>query len=309
MAAFPINNFDIIYLSYDEPQAEEFWADLSTKCPWAKRVDKVKGFDAAHRACADLSETDFFITVDGDNKVDEQFFELEIEFDEIKQCDWAWSWDGKNYVNGLVYGNGGLKLWSKAFVYNMHSHENSTETKYAVDFCWNKKYSAFKGCYSTTYTNATPFQAFRAGFREGVKMCLDQGLPLTADDFKKKVYFANMQRLVGWCSVGADVENGLWSIYGARLGAKNTLLLKHDHTAIRDYDWFNQFWLDVSQNFIGDNHYPQERCMYSNYRWNKELLVDAIDILGHELKADVNLPIANLNAEQSAFIKVYADGV
>ena len=36
--------------------------------PWAKRVHGVEGSDAAHKACANLSETDRFITVDGDNR-------------------------------------------------------------------------------------------------------------------------------------------------------------------------------------------------------------------------------------------------
>ena len=46
-------------------------ADLCKKVPWAKRVHGVKGSDAAHKACAELSDTDHFITVDGDNIIDE----------------------------------------------------------------------------------------------------------------------------------------------------------------------------------------------------------------------------------------------
>ena len=47
---------DIIYLSYDEPNAEENYADLLSKVPWAKRVHGVYGSDAAHKACAELCE-------------------------------------------------------------------------------------------------------------------------------------------------------------------------------------------------------------------------------------------------------------
>ena len=64
-----IAELDIIYLSYDEPNAEKNYADLLTKVPWAKRVHGVEGSDAAHKACAELSETDRFVTVDGDNTV------------------------------------------------------------------------------------------------------------------------------------------------------------------------------------------------------------------------------------------------
>ena len=31
-------DYDIIYLSYDEPNAEKNYADLCKKVPWAKRV-------------------------------------------------------------------------------------------------------------------------------------------------------------------------------------------------------------------------------------------------------------------------------
>ena len=53
-------DYDIIHSSYDEPNAEKNYADLLTKVPWAKRVHGVEGPDAAHKACAKLSETSFF---------------------------------------------------------------------------------------------------------------------------------------------------------------------------------------------------------------------------------------------------------
>jgi len=64
---FKVIDNDIIYLSYDEPNAEKNYNDLLQKIPWAKRVHGVKGSDSAHKACAELSETERFITVDGDN--------------------------------------------------------------------------------------------------------------------------------------------------------------------------------------------------------------------------------------------------
>ena len=49
---------DIVFLSYDEPNAEKNYADLLAKVPWAKRVHGVKGSDAAHKAAAAASETE-----------------------------------------------------------------------------------------------------------------------------------------------------------------------------------------------------------------------------------------------------------
>ena len=41
--------FDVFFLSYDEPTADLHYADLCNKVPWAKRIHGVKGSDHAHR--------------------------------------------------------------------------------------------------------------------------------------------------------------------------------------------------------------------------------------------------------------------
>ena len=33
------------------------------------------------------------------------------------------SWNAKNLLNGLVYGNGGLKCWSKEYTLGINTHE------------------------------------------------------------------------------------------------------------------------------------------------------------------------------------------
>ena len=51
-----IADLDCIYLSYDEPQKEEFWLEIKNMVPWAQRVDGVLGSVEAHKAAAVLSE-------------------------------------------------------------------------------------------------------------------------------------------------------------------------------------------------------------------------------------------------------------
>ena len=120
------SEMDTFMITYDEPNAEEHWVDLLNKVPWAKRVHGVKGFDAAHKACADQSETSHFITVDGDNKVRSEFFEqtLDITSDES-----IYSWNAKNHLNGLVYGNGGIKCWPKEYALSMKTHEAADDSE------------------------------------------------------------------------------------------------------------------------------------------------------------------------------------
>jgi hypothetical protein len=241
MAKHAITEFDMFYLSYDEPQKEEFWAKLQELAPWAKRVDGVKGFDTAHKECAKQSETDKFITVDGDNLVYPEFFDLEIDIP-AKFDDCTLSWSGRNIINGLHYGNGGLKLWTRDFVMNMKAHEGS-EGNHKVDFCWDSKYIQLNNTYSDTCPNGSPFQAFRAGFREGVKMTLDRGEKAKSKIIHKHVHSKNYKRLLIWATIGDDVENGQWSIYGTRLGIYSANIAPvFDISNISDYDWFKDYF-------------------------------------------------------------------
>ena len=107
-----IADLDCVYLSYDEPKKEEYWVQIQNLVPWAVRVDGVEGSDAAHKACANLSETDRFITIDGDNQIDEQFLNQTINFqDGVDLSKHVISWTADNSINGLRYGNGGIKCW------------------------------------------------------------------------------------------------------------------------------------------------------------------------------------------------------
>ena len=74
----------------------------------------VEGSDA-FQSRAELSETDRFITVDGDNTIRPRFYQSQVlDFDEHTDLENSViSWCGKNTINGLMYGNGGLKCWSK----------------------------------------------------------------------------------------------------------------------------------------------------------------------------------------------------
>ena len=283
-----VADLDCIYLSYDEPQKEEFWLKIKNMVPWAKRVDGVKGSDAAHKAAGEASDTERFILIDGDNMPDEEFFNMQLDFtDKDPKYKLAqFRWKAVNAINGLRYGNGGMSSWTKEYVANMKTHEAQTEgdiTRIA-DFCLDSSdnlYWAMYDCYSTTYPNYTPFQAWRAGFREGVKMCLNRGAVPTVDEFKETVASRNLNNLTIWHNVGQDVENGIWAIYGARLGTYMTLLTDWEHTNVQWFDNYVEMWEEYKDK--DPAYYAEE--------------------VGENLKNKLGLPICTLNASQSKFFK------
>ena len=275
-----VADLDCIYLTYDEPNKEANWVKIQNMVPWAVRVDGVKGTDAAHKAAAAASNTDRFILIDGDNLPDANFFNLQLRLDETNK-DCVFRWRARNHINGLQYGNGGLSCWTKEFVYAMKTHEASDgSAANDVEFCFYPNYWAMTDCYSTTYPNQTPFQSWRAGFREGVKMCLDRGAKPTLEEFEQRVHTRNYDHLCVWQTVGADVENGFWAIYGARLGTFNTMLTEWDHKDVQDFDKLAELW---------------ERY--------KEHGPDHCTTIGDKLRTRLGLPIVDMDPEESAFFK------
>ena len=212
-----ILDLDFVFISYKAPNCEENYADLLNKVPWAKRVHGVKGFDSAHKAAAMKADTDFFISVDGDNIIDETFL--------LQTLDWSKTnpkhvhrWRAKNIVNGLVYGNGGLVGWHKDTCLSMQTHENAVNEQSKKDFCWTVPHANLHNCYSTSVINSSAKQAFIAGYREGVKLSMDRGKRVDPTQFKRQIANSNLIKLSTWMTVGSDVDHGKFAMLGSRAG-------------------------------------------------------------------------------------------
>ena len=240
-----IADLDCIFLTYDEPNAEENWVRVRNMVPWARRVDGIKGSDAAHKAAAMASATDRFVLIDGDNIPNIGFFSCTLELDDTNR-DCVFRWRARNNINGLMYGNGGISCWTREFALNMRTHEASDgQDATAVEFCFHPQYWTMHDCYSTTHINTTGFQAWRAGFREGVKMCLDRGRRPSISEFQDRVAQRNLDNLTIWHNIGRDVENGEWAIAGARQGTYMTMLTEWDYTKVQDFDELEELWKSV----------------------------------------------------------------
>ncbi len=275
------SDLDFVYISYMEPNKEENWADLKNKVPWAKRVDGVVGFDSAHKAAAELAETDFFISVDGDNIIDPNFLLQTLDFEKTDKKA-VHRWRAKNSINGLVYGNGGLVGWDKQTCLNMHTHENAKDKKAEIDFCWTVKHENLHNCYSTSVINSEPFQAWIAGYREGVKMSLNQGEHIKPENFMKTIWGPNLRILSTWMTVGADVEHGKYAMLGARMGCYSTTVDTNEWIQIRDLDKMADFY---------------------EHAVRPESIDEDLKIYGESIRQRIDLPVAELDEYQSRFIK------
>jgi hypothetical protein len=181
-----------------------------------------------------------------------------------------------------VYGNGGLVGWDKETCLGMKTHENAETEENKIDFCWGVPHENLHNCYSTTVINATPQQAFVAGYREGVKMSTEKGKPLDPGLFKETIWHNNLKTLSTWMSVGADVENGKYAMMGARVGCYQTVLAGDDHVSVRHLDAMEKIYLE----FIENNDVDTELFAY-----------------GESLRQQLDMPVADYSEEDSRFFK------
>lgn len=227
----------------------------------------VKGSDHAHKAAAELSQTEWFITVDADNIVYPEFFNIDLDMSDEKVK--VYGWCGKNTLNGLRYGNGGLKIWNKQFVLDMKTHENADTDKAQVDFCWEDGYRNFPKTYSESIITGSPFQAWRAGFREGVKMTLFDGTKVPPQEIREKIWWHNIHRLRMWSTIGMHEENGIYAILGSRMGTWMTNCTDWNYVEVRDFEILRQiFESEVNKDS------PEEQAVDLGKKLNYQLGLD-----------------------------------
>jgi len=200
--------YDLIFLSYDEPQANENYENLVSRFSHAKRIHGVEGIVQAHKEAAKISLTEYFWVVDGDNIIQEDFdfsFKWEKPRDGlIKVCVWG----SVNSVNGLKYGNGGVKLLPKYPVlsYPMERFEDRLDFSTTIGGVFHYE----KTCASINRFNTSEFHSWRAAFREVFKLRSKMDLPMDKQQYK------DIRKWIAvWLTEGKEAEYGDFVIQGA----------------------------------------------------------------------------------------------
>ena len=285
----------VVFISYDEPNADAHFDTLCRHVPGAKRVHGVRGFDAAHRRAAELADTAHVLTVDADNLIrDPAFFAGRFQMPATALARVV-SFSAQLFHNGLRYGNGGIKIWPRTLMRSLRTHEASSDGRLAIDFAYRVPYVQAQGCPSLSVVTATPQQAFRAGFREGVRLTIDKGIPArdahpdlpVAQRLERHLPASVLERLRIWCAVGRDVENGDYAILGARLGCLRAMQDAFDLSVVADFDALAGIW-------------AAEAAPLTNTR---AALQARLAQLREDLNATLDLDVTELSPGASGFVK------
>ena len=222
--------YDIVFISYQEPNADENYEALKKKFPMAKRVHGVKGIHQAHIAAAKKCFTKMFWVVDADALIVDNFnFDYEVDKYNLETVH---VWRSQNPINDLVYGYGGIKLFPRKLTINMDISKTDMTTSIS------SKFKAVNEISNITAFNTDPFNTWKSAFRECAK--------LSSKIIDRQKNEETEQRLETWCTVGSDRRYGNYAIAGANAGRKFGLSDNVDLKLINDFDWLKeQFNVDT----------------------------------------------------------------
>jgi hypothetical protein len=218
--------FDIVFISYNEPNADSNWRDLLTRFPSARRLSGVKGIHNAHRTAALLPGTKFFWVVDGDSTIADNF--------NFESPDGLWEesvyvYKARNPVTDATYGYGGLKLIPRYYASQISDATVDMTTSIAPHF------TAVDCVASTTNFNTDPFNTWKSAFRECVK--------LSSKIINKQIDKETEERLDVWCQLNEDVPYGAYAYIGASQGrtyGSNNSNNIDALSKINDFDWLKE---------------------------------------------------------------------
>ena len=216
--------FDIIFLSFDEINADERWEIFQKRFPWSQRVHGIQGIYNAHKEAACVARTSMFWVVDADCAPIPSFdFSFNPDNKNIVHV-----WYALNPVNGLQYGFGGIKLFLRRKLLETTGAGIDVATSIFSDIVIIEKVA------SITKFNTTPFVTWRSAFRENVKLFAN---------LTNGIVEENEERMQGWLTCISDAPFGEYAVAGAKAGqeyARNNISNTNALCLINDYKWLKE---------------------------------------------------------------------
>jgi hypothetical protein len=219
--------YDIIFISYNEPQADENFSRLKARFPYAQRVQGIKGIHQAHIAAAKKAFTKMFWVVDADAQILDTFnFDHVVSEYDLENVH---VWRSMNPINDLEYGYGGVKLLPKRLTQNMDISKPDMTTSISSLF------KAMTEVSNITAFNVDAFNTWKSAFRECVK--------LSSKTIDRQDDVDTTYRLNVWCTRGIDRPFGREAIEGAVQGKQYGLENKDNNEALKminDFNWLRE---------------------------------------------------------------------
>lgn len=216
--------YDIVFISYNEPNADENYYRLLQRFPNAKRINGVKGIHNAHIEAAKLASTEMLWVVDGDAILKDDFkFDYEVSRYDIN-CVHIWS--SQNPINDLVYGYGGVKLLPRDLTINMDVNSADMTTSISKDI------KVISDISNITAFNTDPFNTWKSAFRESAK--------LSSRVISGQIDKETETRLIAWTTIGSERLYGDYAIAGALAGKKFAEAHPEQISKINDFVWLEE---------------------------------------------------------------------
>lgn len=212
---------DAVFLSYDEPGAEENFERLKIRFKGNNlfHVQGVNGIFQAHKQASELVSTDMFYVVDADSYVLNNW---DFSFTpNIFDRQYVHIFRSRNAVNKLSYGNGGIKI----FPVNCFKNNPGVDISTSLG-----KVKIIDTTISENRFNTSPFHAWRAGFREAAK--------LSSKTITNQIDIETQERLHIWKTVGQESLFGSYVIEGAIEGEKYGLSNPIEN--INNFHWLKE---------------------------------------------------------------------
>jgi hypothetical protein len=228
---------DIIFLSYQEPNAESHFAHLQTLAPSAKHVSGIQGVYEAYRQTAEIAQSEFYYLIDADSYVLPTFdFKRGAE---SRSAGEVQVFQARNAVNDLVYGYGGIKLVSREAFRKLDPKSPDCM------FGCSSRTRFIKLLASETRFNTGPFEAWKAAFRECSSLAFQTALRMSTAEIEERMY--------AWCTFGAERPFGIWAIFGAREGRQFAAQHSSDPDIlckINDFTWLREIFMTLQPGYL-----------------------------------------------------------
>jgi hypothetical protein len=217
--------YDIIFISYNEPDADDNFTSLKERFPLAKRVHGVKGIHQAHIVAAKKSFTRMFWVVDADAVILNSFnFDYKVSEADL---DVVHVWRSLNPINNLSYGYGGVKLLPKQLTIDM----DTSTTDMTMNI--SSKFKAMEEISNITAFNTDAFSTWRSSFRECCKLAV-----INNEE--------SLARLAIWNTLNENAPYGFYAYSGALAGTnygRKNASSKEALSKINDFTWLEDLWL------------------------------------------------------------------